>query len=44
MAKIYAALLFTRTVSTAEEYGKILRNELDTWGPLVKALNISLDN
>ncbi len=43
MAKIYAALLFMRTVSTPDEYAKILRAELDTWGPLVKALNISLD-
>ncbi|OFZ99739.1 MAG: hypothetical protein A3H35_14730 [Betaproteobacteria bacterium RIFCSPLOWO2_02_FULL_62_17] len=43
VAKTYASLLFLRTLGTPDEYGKIMRNELDTWGPLIKALNISLD-
>jgi tripartite-type tricarboxylate transporter receptor subunit TctC len=32
-----------RSLSTPEEYGRIVKNELDTWGPLIKSLNISLD-
>ncbi|MSQ51858.1 MAG: tripartite tricarboxylate transporter substrate binding protein [Betaproteobacteria bacterium] len=43
MAKTLASLLFLRTMSTPDEYAKIVRNELDTWGPLIKSLNISLD-
>ena len=43
MTKTLASLLFLRNMSTPDEYAKIIRNELDTWGPLIKALNISLD-
>ena len=43
MSKTLASLLFIRTMSTPDEYAKIIRNELDTWGPLIKGLNISLD-
>ena len=43
MTKTLASLLFLRNMSSPDEYAKIIRNELDTWGPLIKALNISLD-
>ena len=43
MTKTLASLLFLRNISSPDEYAKIIRNELDTWGPLIKALNISLD-
>ncbi|MFM9971278.1 MAG: Bug family tripartite tricarboxylate transporter substrate binding protein [Burkholderiales bacterium] len=43
MTKTLASLLFDRTLTSPDEYAKIIRNELDTWGPLIKALNISLD-
>jgi tripartite-type tricarboxylate transporter receptor subunit TctC len=43
MTKTLASLLFLKTLSTPDEYARIVRNEIDTWGPLIKALNISLD-
>jgi tripartite-type tricarboxylate transporter receptor subunit TctC len=39
----YEKLLFLRTLAGPDEYARIVKQELDTWGPLVKALNITLD-
>lgn len=39
----YDRLLFVKTPAPSDEYAKIVRTELDTWGPLIKTLNISLD-
>ncbi len=39
----YDNLQFVRSQLGPDEYAKVIRQELDTWGPLVKSLNISLD-
>ena len=39
----YDNLQFVRFQLGPDEYAKVIRQELDTWAPLVKSLNISLD-
>lgn len=39
----YDNLQFVRSQLGPDEYAKVIRQELDTWGPLVKSLNIALD-
>ena len=39
----YENLQFVRTQLGPDEYARLIRKELDTWGPLVRSLNIALD-
>lgn len=43
MLLVYEKLNFIRLHSTPEEYAKVIRAEVATWGSLIKALNITVD-
>jgi tripartite-type tricarboxylate transporter receptor subunit TctC len=43
VTSVYDKLLFLKTLAGPDEYAQVVRRELETWGPLVKKLNITLD-
>jgi tripartite-type tricarboxylate transporter receptor subunit TctC len=43
VANAYEKLLFVKTLSSPDEYGQVVKRELEVWAPLIKTLNITLD-
>jgi tripartite-type tricarboxylate transporter receptor subunit TctC len=39
----YQSTGFERTVAPADEYSRIVKQELESWGPLIRELNITQD-